>query len=135
MSRTVPQAITTLHAVVEGKAEPKALAEWIADDAVFHSPVMYTPQEGKFLVMQYLGAALKMFAPHGFTYRREVIDGQNAVLEFTAEMHGVHVNGVDIITLDASGKIIEFKVMVRPLKAIEKVREVMLAMLEAARKG
>ncbi|MDE1468133.1 nuclear transport factor 2 family protein [Aurantiacibacter sp. D1-12] len=129
MSRAVPEAIATLHAVVEGKAEPMALAEWIADDAVFHSPVMHTPQEGKFLVMQYLGAALQMFAPHGFTYRRDVIDGSNCVLEFTVEMDGVHVNGVDIITLNDDGKISEFKVMIRPLKAIEKVRETMLAML------
>lgn len=127
-------AIAALHAVIEGRAHPMTLAEWIADDAVFHSPVMHTPQEGKAKVMQYLGAAFAMFSARGFAYQREIIDGSHAMLEFTAEMDGIHVNGVDILTLDADGKITDFKVMVRPLKAIEKVRETMLAMLAQAQK-
>lgn len=129
MSRALPPAVTTLHAVVEGRVEPLALAEWIADDAVFHSPVMHTAQTGKAKVMQYLGAALQMFSHYDFTYRRTIIDGANAVLEFTVIMDGIHVNGVDLLTLDGDGKITEFKVMVRPLKAIEKIRETMLVQL------
>lgn len=127
----VRETIATLHAIVEGRAEPMALAQLIADDAVFHSPVMHTPQEGKPLVMQYLMAAFAMFSRYDFTYRRDIIDGQHAVLEFDVTMDGVAVNGADLLTFDAAGKITEFKVMVRPLKAIEKIRETMLAMLEA----
>jgi len=131
MSTNCHNAVTTLHAVVEGRADPMALAAWIAEDAVFHSPVMHTPQEGKPKVMQYLGAALQMFSRYDFTYRRQIVDGSNAVLEFTVNMDGTHVNGIDLLTLNESGKIIEFKVMIRPLKAIEKIRETMLAQLEA----
>lgn len=124
-------AIATLHAVIDGKAEPMALAEWIAVDAVFHSPVMHTPQAGKERVMHYLGAAFAMFADAGFTYRRDIIDGTSAALEFTARIDEIEINGVDLITLDDEGKIGEFTVMIRPLKAIEKVRETMLAILAA----
>lgn len=133
MGETTPKAIETLHAVVEGRAEPMALAEWIAEDAVFHSPVMHTPQEGKIKVMQYLGAALQMFNRYDFAYRRDIIDGRDAVLEFTVNMDGIQVNGADLLILDPDGKIKEFKVMIRPLKAIEKIRETMLAQLAAAK--
>jgi len=130
-----PEAVRTLHAIVEGRADPMALAPWIADDAVFHSPVMHTPQEGKMKVMQYLGAALQMFSRYDFTYRREIIDGLDAMLEFTVTMDGIHVNGADLLTFDEDGKITEFKVMIRPLKGIEKIRETMLAQLAAGKKG
>jgi len=105
------------------------LAAWIADDAVFHSPVMHTPQQGKAKVMQYLLAALQMFSRYDFTYRREIVDGPDAMLEFTVNMDGIHVNGADLLTFDADGKISEFKVMARPLQGIEKIRETMLAQL------
>lgn len=132
MSDTLPAPIATLHAIVEGRAPPEYLISWIADDAVFHSPVMHTPQEGKPLVMQYLGAALQMFRRHDFRYRRDIIHGRSAVLEFEVEMDGTHVNSVDILTFDNDGKIFEFKVMLRPLKGLEKVRETMLRQLAAA---
>ena len=122
-----------LHAVLEGRALPSDLAEWIAEDAVFHSPVMHTPQAGKALVMQYLGAALQMFSRYGFAYRRDIVDGKHAVLEFDVEMDGIAVNGADLLTFDDHGKITEFKVMLRPLKGIQKVRETMMAQLEAAK--
>ncbi len=127
------ETVAVLHEVAESRMEPGALAELIAEDAVFHSPVMHTSQHGKPLVMQYLGAALMLFSQHGFHYVRKIIDGENAVLEFVAEIDGVYVNGVDLIAFNAEGMIKDFKVMVRPLKAIEAVRAKMLAQLEAGK--
>ena len=123
------ETVAVLHEVAESRMAPTALADLIADDAAFHSPVMHTPQHGKALVMQYLGAALQLFSQHGFHYVRKMIDGENAMLEFVAEIDGVYVNGVDIIAFDPDGMIKDFKVMVRPLKAIEAVRAKMLAQL------
>ena len=79
----------------------------LADDAVFHSPVMHTPQAGKVLVSQYLSAAFHLFSQYSFTYVREIVSGNEAVLEFEAEIDGLYVNGVDVITWNDEGKIIE----------------------------
>lgn len=109
------------------------LADLLADDAVFHSPVVHTPQAGKAKVMAYLGAAGNVFDKGSFRYVREVVDGDNVMLEFEDEIDGIHVNGIDLIRFNADGKIADFKVMVRPLKAINKVWEMMAAQLEAAK--
>lgn len=109
----------------------EALADLLADDAVFHSPVVHTPQAGKAKVMAYLGAAGGVFGNGSFHYVREMADGDSVMLEFEAEMDGVHVNGIDLIRFNEAGKIKDFKVMVRPLKAINKVWEMMGAQLAA----
>lgn len=108
------------------------LSDQIADDAVFHSPVVHTPQSGKPLVVAYLSAADKVLANDSFRYVREIVDenANMAVLEFELELDGIHVNGVDMISWNDEGKIKDFKVMVRPLKAINKVWEEMGKMLE-----
>jgi hypothetical protein len=108
------------------------LSAQIADDAVFHSPVVHTPQVGKPIVMAYLSAAETVLGNDSFRYVREIVDdGANmAMLEFMLELDGIEVNGVDIITWNDEGLIQDFKVMVRPLKAINKVWEEMGKMLE-----
>ncbi|ASK89045.1 nuclear transport factor 2 family protein [Sphingorhabdus sp. SMR4y] len=108
------------------------LADQIADDAVFHSPVVHTPQVGKPMVVAYLSAADLVLANDSFRYVREIVDeSQNmAMLEFELELDGIQVNGVDIISWNEDGKIQDFKVIVRPLKAINKVWEEMGKMLE-----
>jgi hypothetical protein len=116
--------------VIEGGSSPDALSAVIHEDAVFHSPVVHTPQRGRAIVVAYLSAAGQTLGNDSFEYVRELIDGENAMLEFTTEMDGIHVNGVDIIRFDAEGMITDFKVMVRPLKAVNKVWEQMAAMLE-----
>lgn len=121
------------HAYMEGGSDPAVLAAMLADDAVFHSPVVHTPQAGKAKVMAYLGAASGVFGNGTFEYVREIVDGDNAMLEFTCEMDGIKVNGIDLIQFNADGKIQDFKVMVRPLKAINKVWDLMAAQLEAAK--
>ncbi|WP_338242044.1 nuclear transport factor 2 family protein [Aurantiacibacter hainanensis] len=127
------QAFVILHEVAESREPPASLMPWIAEDAVFHSPVMHTPQEGRELVAQYLMAALQLFSQHGFRYVRRIVDGGEAAFEFTAEIDGIEINGVDLVSLNSDGKISDFKVMVRPYKAIEIVRAKMLAQLEAAK--
>lgn len=108
------------------------LQDQIADDAIFHSPVVHTPQAGKPLVVAYLGAADKVLANDSFRYVRRIVDedANMAMLEFELELDNIHVNGVDIISWNDEGKIQDFKVMVRPLKAINKVWEEMGKMLE-----
>lgn len=119
------------HAYI-GNETAEALAELIADDAVFHSPVVHTPQQGKAKVMGYLLAAAKVLNGDKFAYIRELVDGDNVLLEFVSELDGIQINGIDLIHFDADGKIDDFKVMVRPLKAINKVWEMMRAQLQAA---
>ena len=121
------------HAYMDGGSDPALLAELLAEEAVFHSPVVHTPQAGKTKVMAYLTAAGQVFGNGTFRYVRELVDGNDMMLEFMAEMDGIAVNGVDIIRFDDHGLITDFKVMVRPLKAINKIWELMAAQLEAAK--
>ena len=118
------------HAAMSKGNRPSDLAAIIREDAVFHSPVVHTPQKGRDLVVAYLAAAGQTLGNDSFTYVRELVDEHDACLEFTTEMDGIHVNGVDIIRFDEEGMIADFKVMVRPLKAVNKVWEQMAAMLE-----
>ena len=106
-----------------------ALDDVLADDAVFHSPVVHTPQEGKALTKLYLSAAIMVLGGSSFQYVREVIGESDAVLEFTAELNGIHINGVDMIRWNEQGRIDDFKVMVRPLKAINLLHRLMGEML------
>jgi hypothetical protein len=109
--------------------EPSRLQTLLHDDVVFHSPVVFTPQRGKAITMAYLGAAGKTLSNDQFRYIRVFDCGQRAVLEFETEMDGKYVNGLDMIEWDADGKITEFKVMVRPLQAMQTVHAAMGAML------
>ena len=124
------------HRVMAAGNVPGELDEILAEDAVFHSPVVHTPQVGKVKVIAYLAAAGQVFgAPGGhanFRYVRELVDGHEACLEFVAEIDGITINGIDLIGFDPEWKIRDFKVMVRPLKAINKLWELMAAQLEAA---
>ena len=129
------KGIANWHKVIDGGSEPQALAAILRDDAVFHSPVVHTPQRGKPIVMAYLTAAGQTLGNDSFTYLREVVDGDTAVLEFQTEMDGIQINGIDMITFDEEGMIADFKVMVRPLKAINKVWEMMAAQLERQKAG
>ena len=123
------------HEVIAGGSEPAALTNIMREDAVFHSPVVHTPQKGRPIVVAYLSAAGQTLGNDSFQYLREVVDGNTAVLEFQTEMDGIQVNGIDMITFDDEGLITDFKVMVRPLKAVNKVWEMMGAQLERMKAG
>lgn len=130
---SVAQAgIATWHDYMHGGSDPEKLKAMLADDAVFHSPVVHTPQEGKAKVFAYLHAASHVLGNDSFHYVREIVDGDTAVLEFALVLDGIAVNGVDMVRWNADGKIEDFKVMVRPLKAINKVWEKMGEMLAKA---
>ena len=124
-----PHAIESWHKVMVS-GDVSTLPELLHDDAVFHSPVVHTPQIGKAKVMMYLSAAATVFDDTQFAYTREIISQDQAMLEFTSVVEGIEINGVDIITWDENGKITEFKVMVRPVKAVNKLWEKMGEMLE-----
>ena len=117
----------------EGSAE--GLAQVLHENCVFHSPVVHTPQRGRPIVTAYLMAAAGTLGQGDFRYVREMADGNHALLEFTTTMDGIHVNGIDLMTFDEDGMITDFKVMVRPLKAVNKVWEQMAAMLEKQKAG
>jgi hypothetical protein len=136
----IEKNIERWHAHLNGEL-PGGLDELLDDDCVFLSPVVFTPQKGKALTKLYLNAAGSTFsegnkdkAPgqssSNFKYTKEVLCGAHAVLEFESEIEGKYINGVDIITFNDDGKIIEFKVMIRPLQAVNMLHAQMKAMLE-----
>lgn len=117
------------HQIVADR-NPRGLAALLADDVVFYSPIVHTPQAGKPITTQYLAAALHVFGNDTFRYVREVVGEHNAVLEFMVEVEGISVNGVDMIKWNDTGQIVEFKVMLRPLKAVNLIHQKMAAVLQ-----
>ena len=122
--------LSTWHALVQSR-NAKGLTALLAENVVFHSPVVHTPQVGKAITIQYLSAAFHVFFNESFQYVREVVGPSDAVLEFQVDIDGIAVNGVDMLKWDAEGRIVEFKVMIRPLKAINLIHQKMAAMLQA----
>ena len=137
-SRQLLAAIDRWHGFMRGD-DPAALDEFLHDDVVLYSPVVFTPPHGKDLVAKYLAAAKATFAAIGFDapsgpsfrYVKHLASGDTAMLEFETEMAGKYVNGVDIMRVDDSGRIVEFRVMVRPLQAVNTVHQLMGAELVA----
>lgn len=123
--------LSTWHRLVRTR-DTAALHDLLADDAVFHSPVVHSPQRGRALTHAYLSAAFQVFFNDSFRYVREVVQGHDAVLEFEVEIDGIRVNGVDMIRCNDDGRIVDFKVMIRPLKAIQLIHQKMAAVLQAA---
>jgi hypothetical protein len=122
-------ALATWHRLVR-EHDPSGLPALLADDVVFHSPVVHTPQRGRAIAIAYLGAAFQVFINPAFRYVREIIGTSDAMLEFETELDGIVVNGVDLIRWNDAGQIVDFKVMVRPLKAINLIHQRMAAMLQ-----
>ena len=111
------------------------LSAILDDNVVFRSPVVHTPQQGKAITMAYLLAAPETHRNDSFRYVRGVDWGDKADLEIETEMDGILVNGVDMIEWNQDGQITDFKVMVRPLKAIQTVHAAMGAMLAKMKAG
>ena len=132
---TQPETASTIerwHLIVKSK-DAIGLAAILSEDAVFESPVVHTPQLGKAITLNYLMAALQVLNNGSFKYLNEWQGPQSAVLEFQSNIEGVIVNGVDIISWNEAGLITHFKVMVRPLKAMNKLHDMMARMLQAKR--
>ncbi|HRW36690.1 MAG: nuclear transport factor 2 family protein [Acidimicrobiales bacterium] len=144
MADPIEGTVARWHDHLRGKL-PGGLDELLHDDVVFYSPIVYTPQEGKAITRLYLEAAGQTLpgepredgAGEGgdragrFRYTKQVLSGDTAVLEFETTVEGTYVNGVDIIRCDEEGRIVEFRVMIRPLQAVNRVHQQMAAMLEA----
>ncbi len=139
----IRQVVDQWQAHLRGEL-PGGLDLLLDEDVIFYSPVVFTPQRGKAITTLYLTAAAQTFpgdhaepasadgstTPAGFRYTKTVLDGDTAVLEFETTMEGKFVNGVDIIRCNAEGRITEFRVMIRPLQAVDLVHRQMAAMLE-----
>lgn len=124
------QPLDTWHRLVRNR-DATGLDALLAEDAVFLSPVVHAPQRGRKLVAAYLGAAFRVFSGPEFRYVREIVGESDAMLEFETELDGIAINGVDIIKWNGAGRIVEFKVMLRPLKAVNLIHQKMAAMLQA----
>ena len=124
-------ALETWHRLVRTH-DPSGLNALLAEDAVFYSPVVHTPQHGRKLTSWQMSAAFHVFFNPSFRYVREIVGPSDAVLEFETEIDGILVNGVDLIKWNASGQIVEFKVMLRPLKAINLIHQRMAAVLQSS---
>jgi len=134
----IRENIKKWHDHIKGEF-PGGLDELLADDVIFYSPIVFSPQNGKELSTLYLMAAGNSFggdkAKDGtlegssFKYTKEILEGNQAMLEFETQIDGKYINGVDIITFNESGKISEFKVMIRPLQAVQIIHEQMQKML------
>lgn len=118
-----PPAVRAWHAVAESR-DPALLNELLADDVVFRSPAVFAPQEGKALTIRYLSSALVVLGP-SLRYVSEWHDQTSAVLEFEAELDGVYLQGVDMLRWNGDGKLVSFTVMVRPMRGLQKLVELM----------
>ncbi len=129
MSRSgpVPAPVARWHEIAEAR-DPAGLADLLADDVVFRSPAVHTPQEGRELTTAYLGAAMVVLGPT-LVYGREWYAEGSAVLEFEADLDGVRVHGVDMLAWGDDGRLSEFTVLVRPVRGLEKLIELMAAEL------
>jgi hypothetical protein len=136
----IEKTIERWHEVISG--DKAGLDDLLDADVVFYSPVVFTPQKGKDVTKLYLGAAGNTLGggepgstgESKFRYTKQILSDNHAMLEFETEMDGKYVNGVDIITCNDEGRIVEFKVMIRPLQAIQSVHAAMGRMLEAMQK-
>jgi ketosteroid isomerase-like protein len=125
----IEDVIERWHGYLTGDASD-GLDALLADDVVFYSPIVYTPQRGKDITTMYLLAAKQTLGNDDFRYTKQVLAGDIAVLEFETTLDGKYVNGVDIIRC-ADGQITEFRVMIRPLQAVNAVHQQMKAMLDS----
>ena len=126
-----PAAVRAWHAVVQS-GDPGRLDDLLADEVVFRSPAVFKPQEGKAVTTQYLTSAMAVLGP-SLRYTGEWHGDTSAVLEFEADLDGVYVQGVDMLRWNADGKLVGFTVMVRPMRGLNKLVELMAQ--ELAREG
>ena len=126
-----PAAVRAWHAVVQS-GDPALLDDLLADDVVFRSPAVFKPQEGKAVTTRYLTSAMAVLGP-SLRYVGEWHGETSAVLEFEADLDGVYVQGVDMLRWNGDGQLVAFTVMVRPMRGLQKLVELMAR--ELAREG
>jgi hypothetical protein len=131
---TAPPVIQRWIAIIDNgidNGRTDELEALLAEDAVFYSPAVFTPQEGRAKTLGYLTAGVKLFGDSDFRYVGQRFADRSAVLEFVADIDGTHINGVDVIKWNGDEKIVEFKVLIRPLKALQSVMATMAQLLQS----
>lgn len=131
---TLPAPLAAWHQVLRSR-DPAALSALLDESVVFHSPVVHTPQRGKAITFQYLMGAMQVLNNASFRYEREIVGDQEALLEFSTEIDGIQINGIDLIRWNEAGRIVDFKVMVRPLQAVNLLHQRMGQMLDRLKPG
>ena len=129
LAALIPEPVQRWHHVAATQ-DVAALDALLDDAVVFHSPVVHTPQVGKPITLKYLSAAMKVLNNDSFTYLNEWYGARSAVLEFNTTCEGILIDGIDMIRWNEQGLVTDFKVMVRPLKAVNKLHELMGRMLQ-----
>ncbi len=131
MVTATPAVIERWLRLIEGDDVSSEIDDILTDDAVFYSPAVFTPQRGRAVTAAYLRAAEQMFSGTGFRYVEKWFGDHSAVLQFTADVDGLTVEGIDMIHWNDEGKITSFKVMIRPYKALQGVVDRMAELLAA----
>jgi hypothetical protein len=131
---TVPNALARWHEIVAAR-DTSGLDTLLDDEVVFQSPAVHTPQVGKAVTKRYLEAALRVLNSDSFRYVGEWSGEHSAVLEFETVIEGLQLNGVDMIHWNDAGRIVRFKVMVRPVKALLALMPLMAKELQAVEPG
>jgi hypothetical protein len=126
----LPLALRNWHKVVVSR-DRLVLHDLLHQDVVFHSPVVHTPQVGRAICLQYLMGAMTVLNTNQFKYLREIVGQREALLEFSTEIDGIQINGIDLISWDCNQQITDFKVMLRPLKAVNMVHQKMAVLLQS----
>jgi hypothetical protein len=127
-TKGIIKMLNNWHTLIKNKAIDQ-VSTLLADEVTLFSPVIHTPIQGKEMVSMYLTAAFHTFLNGTFNYDREFSGDNSAVLEFSLNMQGIDINGIDMITWNEQGKITEFKVMIRPYKALNMINDQMTSML------
>ena len=122
--------INKWHEVVANQ-DHDLLKSILAENVIFYSPVVFTAQKGKDLTFLYLMAAAQVFNNKSFSYIKEIINENHATLEFELNINGIEINGIDLITWNEEGMIVEFKVFIRPLQGVNVIHKMMQQMLES----
>ena len=123
------EPVSKWHEVVKNR-DYNLLTEILHKDVIFYSPVVYSPQRGKDITMQYLMAASEVFNSSNFKYIKEINNQNLASLEFTLTIEDTEINGVDLISWNNASLITEFKVFIRPLQGVNLIHKLMQQMLE-----
>jgi SnoaL-like protein len=126
---TQPAAVRAWHEIAAAR-DPAPLSDLLADDVVFRSPAVYRPQVGKAVTTAYLAAALVVLGPT-LRYVEQWHNERSAVLEFEADLDGTFVQGVDMLRWNGDDRLVEFTVLVRPLRGLQTLVERMGAQLRA----
>ena len=110
--------------------DPEAVEALLAGDVVFRSPALFKPYVGRAATMVFLRAAMETLDDLCYVQTFSEADGRGHVLMFTASVDGRALEGADFVTLDESGLVSEFRVMIRPMTGLVSLAQAMAPRIE-----